>query len=382
MTGEAHVRIGFIPLVDSAALLIATEKGFARAEGLDVELIREVSWANVRDKLAIGRFDAAHLLAPMAVASTLGLGHVRVPLVAPINLAMNGNAITVSTALHAELSAEDAVAHPAQTARALAKLVARRRAEGREPLTFGMTFPFSTHNYQLRYWMAEGGIDPDEDLRLIVLPPSYMVENLARGQLDGFCVGAPWSSLAVDAGIGVILHFGCEIFARAPEKVLALRESFAGDDPNLVAALVRALEKGAAFVDDPPNRDEVSQILSRPEYVGVDAEFIRRVLTGHLRINGRDEREDVDYLLIGRDGAMRPEPRQAEWIYAQMLRWGQTRYARTMADQAKRVLRADLFDAVLGEAHVEHEISAFAGPSFDGQSYEDYLAGFVIGRRV
>jgi len=160
MTGDAHVKIGFIPLVDAAALLIATEKRFAREEGLDVELIREASWANVRDKLAIGRFDAAHLLAPMAVACTLGLGHVRVPLVAPINLAMNGNAITVSTALYAELAAEDEVAHPAQTARALAKLVARRRAEGQEPLTFGMTFPFSTHNYQLRYWMAEGGIDP------------------------------------------------------------------------------------------------------------------------------------------------------------------------------------------------------------------------------
>ena len=129
MTGEAHVKIGFIPLVDAAALLIAAHKGFAKAEGLDVELIREASWANIRDKLAIGRFDAAHLLAPMAVASTLGLGHVRVPLVAPMNLAMNGNAIAVSTALYAELAAEGEVAHPAQTARALAKLVARRRAE-------------------------------------------------------------------------------------------------------------------------------------------------------------------------------------------------------------------------------------------------------------
>lgn len=382
MTGEARVKIGFIPLVDAAALLIATEKQFAKEEGLDVELIREASWANVRDKLAIGRFDAAHLLAPMAVACTLGLGHVRVPLVAPINLAMNGNAITVSTALYAELAAEDEVAHPAQTARALAKLVARRRAEGQEPLTFGMTFPFSTHNYQLRYWMAEGGIDPDEDLRLIVLPPPYMVENLARGQLDGFCVGAPWSSVAVDAGIGVILHFGCEIFARAPEKVLALRENVVADSPDLVAALIRALDRGAAFVDDARNLDEVSQILSRPEYVGVDAEIIRRVLTGRLRISGRDDRENLDYLFIGRDGAMRPDPRQAEWIYAQMLRWGQTRYAPAMADRAKRVLRADLFDSVLGGAPVQRQIDAFAGPSFDGQSYEAYLAGFAIGQRA
>lgn len=382
MSGGAHVKIGFIPLVDAAALLIAAHKGFAAAEGLDVELIREVSWANVRDKLAIGRFDAAHLLAPMAVASTLGLGHVRVPLAAPINLAMNGNAIAVSTALYAELAAEGEVAQPAQTARALATLVARRRAEGREPLTFGMTFPFSMHNYQLRYWMAEGGVDPDEDLRLIALPPPYMVENLARGQLDGFCVGAPWSSVAVDAGVGVILHFGCEIFERAPEKVLALRESAADDDPDLVAALIRALYKGAAYVDAAQNLEEVSQILSRPDFVGVDAEIIRRVLTGRLRVKGPETRERADYLIIGEASAMRPDPRQAEWIYAQMLRWRQTRYAPAMADRARGVLRPDLFDAAIGGAQAQSEIKAFAGPSFVGRSYADYLAGFAIGQRL
>jgi NitT/TauT family transport system ATP-binding protein len=149
-----------------------------------------------------------------------------------------------------------------------------------------------------------------------------------------------------------------------------------------VAALIRALDRGAAFVDDARNLDEVSQILSRPEYVGVDAEIIRRVLTGRLRISGRDDRENLDYLFIGRDGAMRPDPRQAEWIYAQMLRWGQTRYAPAMADRAKRVLRADLFDSVLGGAPVQRQIDAFGGPSFDGQSYEAYLAGFAIGQRA
>jgi NitT/TauT family transport system ATP-binding protein len=382
MTGRTQVKIGFIPLVDAAALLIAAHKGFAAAEGLDVELIREVSWANIRDKLAIGRFDAAHLLAPMAVASTLGLGHVRVPLAAPINLATNGNAIAVSTALHAELAAQGAVAHPGETARALAAIVARRRAEGREPLTFGMTFPFSMHNYQLRYWMAEGGVDPDEDLRLIALPPPYMVENLARGQLDGFCVGAPWSSVAVDADVGVILHFGCEIFERALEKVLALRESVADDDPRLVAALVRSVSKGAAYVEAPQNLEEVSQILSRPEYVGVDAEIMRRVLAGRLRVNGRETRERNDYLIIGEASAMRPDPRQAEWIYAQMLRWRQTRYSPAMADKAKSVLRPELFDAAIGGSHDQREIAAFAGPAFDGRSYEDYLAGFAIGQRL
>jgi two-component system, oxyanion-binding sensor len=160
MTTPLH--IGFIPLVDAAALIIAVDKGFAAAEGLDVTLVREVSWSNVRDKLNIGLFDAAHLLAPVAIASSLGLGHVKVPIVAPFNLGLNGNAITVSPALHAAIMAEiegDAV-DPMATALALARVVAIRRKSGAEPLTFGMTFPFSTHNYQLRFWMAAGGVDP------------------------------------------------------------------------------------------------------------------------------------------------------------------------------------------------------------------------------
>ena len=164
MTGP--LQIGFIPLVDAAALIVAVDKGFAAAEGLDVTLVREVSWSNVRDKLNIGLFDAAHLLAPVAIASSLGIGHVRVPITAPFNLGINGNAITVSPALHAALMAEldgDRF-DPMATAKALARVVAARRKRGTEPLTFAMTFPFSTHNYQLRFWMAAGGVDPDEEI--------------------------------------------------------------------------------------------------------------------------------------------------------------------------------------------------------------------------
>src|SRR6516225_8624466 len=168
-------------LTEEAALIVAVDKGFAAAEGLDVELIREVSWSNVRDKLNIGLFDAAHLLAPIAIASSLGLGHVKVPIVAPFGLGVNGNAITASPALHAEIAAaaDGNIVDPMVSARALARIVSERNARGLEPLNFGMTFPFSHHNYQLRYWMAAGGIDPDEDVRLVVLPPPYMVESLA-----------------------------------------------------------------------------------------------------------------------------------------------------------------------------------------------------------
>src|SRR5438309_894954 len=264
MTTPLH--IGFIPLVDAAALIIAVDKGFTTAEGLDVTLVREVSWSNVRDKLNIGLFDAAHLLAPVAIASSLGLGHVKVPIVAPFNLGLNGNAITVSPALHAAIMGEiegDAV-DPMATALALARVVAIRRKSGAEPLTFGMTFPFSTHNYQLRFWMAAGGVDPDEDVRLVVLPPPYMVDSLTSGHVDAFCVGAPWNSIAVDLGIGHILHFGSDILANAAEKVLATRRDWAARNPDAVAGLIWAHAHAAGFIAQPENRAEVARLLAGP----------------------------------------------------------------------------------------------------------------------
>jgi two-component system, oxyanion-binding sensor len=262
MTGPLH--IGFIPLVDAAALIVAVDKGFAAAEGLDVTLVREVSWSNVRDKLNIGLFDAAHLLAPVAIASSLGLGHVKVPIAAPFNLGLNGNAITVSPALHADIMSEISgdPFDPMATALALARVVAKRRKRGAEPLTFGMTFPFSTHNYQLRFWMAAGGVDPDEDVRLVVLPPPYMVESLASGHVDAFCVGAPWNSVAVDLGVGHILHLVADILVRAVEKVLAVRQDWSEKNPDVVAALVRAAFRAAEFIEQPHNRAEAARILA------------------------------------------------------------------------------------------------------------------------
>ena len=259
MTTPLH--IGFIPLVDASALIIAVDKGFAAAEGLDITLTREVSWSNVRDKLNIGRFDAAHLLAPVAIASSLGLGHVKLPILAPFNLGLNGNAITISPALHAAIMGEiDGDArNPLVTAQALARVVAIRRKSGAEPLTFGMTFPFSTHNYQLRFWMAAGGVDPDEDVQMVVLPPPYMVDSLANGHVDAFCVGAPWNSVAVDLGVGHILHFVSDILVRAAEKVLAVRQNWSDRNPETLAALIRAAARAAQFIEQPDNRTEAAR---------------------------------------------------------------------------------------------------------------------------
>lgn len=381
------LQIGFIPLVDASALIIAVDKGFAAAEGLDVTLVREVSWSNVRDKLNIGRFDAAHLLAPVAIASSLGLGHVKVPIVAPFNLGLNGNAITVSPALHAAIMGElDGVpTDPMATALALARVVASRRKSGAEPLTFGMTFPFSTHNYQLRFWMAAGGVDPDEDVRLVVLPPPYMVDSLANGHVDAFCVGAPWNSIAVDLGVGHILHFVSDILVRAAEKVLAIREVWAEKNPDVVAALVRANARAAAFIEQPENRAEAAAILAQPERIGVDAEVILRTLDGRLKISpDGTRRESGRYLLVGREGAGRPDPAQAAWLYAQMVRWGQTGMRPEALKTAMAVFRRDLYDAAMGldgkMSPASEAIGAFAGPAFNPDDIAGHLAAFRIGR--
>jgi ABC-type nitrate/sulfonate/bicarbonate transport system substrate-binding protein len=380
-----RLRIGFIPLCDAAALIVAVDRGFTAAEGLDVELVREISWSNVRDKLNIGIFDAAHLLAPVAIASSLGLGHVKVPIIAPFALGVNGNAITVSPSLHGALMAatDGDIADPLVSARALARVAAQRRVKGEEPLTFGMTFPFSSHNYGLRFWMAAGGADPDEDVRLVVLPPPYMVESLANKQVDAFCVGAPWNSVAVDLGIGFILHFVSEILGRATEKLLAVRSRWAQENAELLSRLVRAHRRAAAFVEDTANREEVTAILAAPNRVGVDWEVVGRTLDGRIKIapDGTVRASDR-YLLVGRKGAARPDDVQAAWLYAQMVRWGQAPLSAEMLAGAKAVFRPDLFDAALDDGkpdlagEPDDGIGAFAGPPFDANDIAGHLTAW------
>jgi NitT/TauT family transport system ATP-binding protein len=389
MNGE-KLRIGFIPLADAAALIVAADKGFTTAEGLDVELVREVSWANIRDKLNVGVFDAAHLIAPIAIASSLGLGHVKVPIAAPFVMGTNGNGITVSPLLHVAMAAaaEGDIVDPAVSARALARVVADRRAKGEEPLTFGMTFPFSTHNYQLRFWMAAGGVDPDEDVRLVVLPPPYMVESLVNKHVDGFCVGAPWNSIAVDLGVGCIVQFGCDIVARAAEKILGVRGRWAQDHPDVVARLVRAHRRAADFIEDAANRDEVAALLTAPGRIEVAPEVIRRTFDGRIKVApGGMTRTSERYLMLGRNGAARPDPVQAAWLYAQMVRWGQAPLSPELLAAAEAVFRPDLYDAALaapdakpvGEP-VDH-IGAFAGPPFDPNNIAAHLAAWSVRRR-
>src|SRR6201999_2895858 len=303
------------------------------------------------------------------------------------NLGMNGNAITVSPALHAAIMAEldgDRF-DPMATARALARVVAARRKRGAEPLTFAMTFPFSTHNSQLRFWMAAGGVDPDEDVRLVVLPPPFMADSLAGGQVDAFCVGAPWNSIAVDRGVGHILHFVSDILVRAAEKVLAIRQSWAEKHPETVAGLIRAASRAAVFVGRPENRAEVARILEQPQHLGIDAEVILRTLNGRLRISPDGTmRESSRYWLVGVEGTTRPDPAQAAWLYAQMVRWGQATLGAAAQDAAMAVFRPDLYDAALGRppAAAGSEglgpVETFTGPRFDPRDVAGYPASLGV----
>jgi NitT/TauT family transport system ATP-binding protein len=262
--------IGFIPLLDCASIVVAAERGFAADEGLDLTLVRETSWANIRDRVVIGHFDAAHMLGPMTIAATLGIGHVKVPVIAPFSLGLGGNAITVGLSLWELMTREGAGpgSTPGVLGMALKRVVAARERERLDPLTFGMVYPFSCHNYELRYWLAAAGIDPDRDVRLVVIPPPFLVDAMRAGQIDGFCVGEPWNSVAVDAGVGAIVAPTTAIWPLSPEKVLGCRAEWAEHYPEQLTALVRALHRASLWTERAENHADLARLLSEPRYVG------------------------------------------------------------------------------------------------------------------
>jgi NitT/TauT family transport system ATP-binding protein len=221
---SAPLNIGFLPLTDAAPLIAAVDFGFAQAEGLAITLHRDVSWANLRDRLMVGQYDAAHMLAPLALAASLGVGQAKCPLRAPFLLNLNGNGITLSKRLLEDFASIgcDPLADWMTAAQGLAALVRARQATGASRLTLATVHLFSAHTYLLRRFLRAGGLDPDRDVELVVAPPPFMVDFMDRGLIDGFCVGSPWNSLAVDRGRGVLVALGSEVLADAPEKVLAM----------------------------------------------------------------------------------------------------------------------------------------------------------------
>jgi two-component system, oxyanion-binding sensor len=346
---RTELKVGFMPLLDCALLVVAQEVGMARQQGLSLRLLRESSWANIRDRVAVGHFDAAHMLAPMIVAENVGIGHLDTPLVAPVALGTGGNAITVSKPLWQAMSDAGAVAGapPADLAAALAKVVAQRAAAGDAQLTLAMVFPFSCHNYELRDWLDMGGLDPDRDLRLVVLPPPLLVDALRTGQVDGFCVGEPWNSLAVDAGIGVIAAAGSDVWPRPPEKVVGMRASYAEQNPEVVAALVRSIHGAAQWASDPGNHADLAQLLSQPRYVGAPARLLQAALDGAIRFEpGQVPLARPEFLSLDAE-AIVPHERYAELFYSRMRRWGQVAANVDGLDRARAGFRVAAFHDAL-----------------------------------
>lgn len=344
-------NIGFVPLVDAALVVAAVDEGIARAHGVEIVLHREVSWANMRDKLHLGRLDAAHMLAPAAIAMRLGFGRPGVRLGAPLALGLNGNAVTVSRPLAEAVAREvENPADPAGTARAVAAIARRRRAAGEARLAFGIVYPYSTHLYQLRLWLRSGGADPDEDVDFTVVPPPLMAGSLGPGGLDGFCVGAPWSSLAEEAGSGVILHAGVDLVRDCPEKLLVLPQSVIEDRAEAVARLVRALVEAAEWCANEANRTTLAGHLARPDRLGAPADLIARVLAGRLRVglDGR-ERGVPDHVRLDPDATV-PRPGDAALLLRWMREAGHLPPATDAAAadaEAAGLFRQDLYEAAL-----------------------------------
>ena len=385
---ESQIIVGFIPLLDCAPLVVAAEKGFAAAEGIELELARETSWANIRDRLVVGRLDAAHMLGPMAVAATLGIGHLQVPIVAPLALGLGGNAITVSTALWQAMTAAgaDLGAAPAIQGQALQQVVRARESAGHAPLTFAMVYPFSCHNYELRYWLAAVGIDPDRDVRLVVLPPPLLVDAMREGQIDGFCVGEPWNSLAVANGVGCIVLPTSAIWQLSPEKVLGCRLDWAQRHPRQLAALLRAVYAAALWCEQPQHHAELAQLLAQPRYVGAPAAMLMRGLTNQLALLPESTPRVIpDFYVLARHCATFPWTSHALWFYSQMVRWRQIHYSPTHLPTVRGVYRPDLYRAALSSLQVAMPVSDSkiegavpGGGFFDGRCFDpDQLPAYL-----
>ena len=330
---ETELRLGFVGLSDCAPLVVAKERGFFRKHGLRVTLERQSSWASVRDKLVAGWLDAAQMLAPMPLAMSLGIDGPTLPVSAPMALGLNGNGITVSRRLHQRMGELDpeAMAERPITASALRTLLRTDRL--RRPLRFAAVFPFSSHHYELRYWMAAAGIDPSRELEICILPPAAMPARLARGDIDGYCVGEPWNQLAVADGTGRCLVTKHEIWNHSPEKVLALREDWCDRHPATVRALVRALIEAAAWADRPANRLETAHLITGESRVDAPTEVTTAALAegeGGLHV-------------FHRFAATFPWVSHGTWFLTQMLRWGQVEKPIAIRDEAARVYRPDLY---------------------------------------
>ena len=419
---KEQLKLGFIKLTDMAPLAIAYEKGFFEDEGLYVTLEAQANWKVLLDRVITGELDGAHMLAGQPLGATIGFG-TKAEVVTAFSMDLNGNGITMSNAVweemkkHLPLQPDGKPVHPIK-ADALKPVIDQYKAQGK-PFNLGMVFPVSTHNYELRYWLAAGGINPgyyapakgdisgtlNADALLSVTPPPQMPATLEAGTISGYSVGEPWNQQAVFKGIGVPVITDYEIWKNNPEKVLGVSKAWADANPETHKRLVKALIRAAMWLDADNNahRAEAVQILSRPEYVGADAKVIANSMTGTFEYEKGDKREVPDFNVFFRHNATYPYYSDAIWYLTQMRRWGQIGENKPDSwyfETAKKVYLPAVYQAAAAELVAEGKAKAsdfppageegFRAPTnefidgltYDGHKPNAYIEQFKIGLKA
>jgi ABC-type nitrate/sulfonate/bicarbonate transport system substrate-binding protein len=335
---NSALRVGFVPLTDCAPVVMAHELRLFRKYGLRVTLHRELGWATIRDKVIHRELDAAHAIASMPVAATLGLGSIVCECVSGIVLNLNGNAITLSAELWRRGIRDGA---------ALREEI--RSTRGKKMFTFGAVYPFSSHLFLLRQWLSSFDIDPDRDVRIVIVPPPQMVANLKAGNLDGFCVGEPWNSVAVQARIGWCMAASAELEPNHPEKVLMVRRDFAEERADEHCALVAALLNACEYCQASENREHVTRTLARDEYVGASEAALRAGFSGKFDFGqGVGIRAIADFNIFHGQNANEPSGEKVAWVLQHMRDSGRCPDTSSLNFAlGRRVFRPDIFEKAL-----------------------------------
>ena len=386
---KEELKFGFIKLTDMAPLAIAYEKGFFEDEGLYVTLEAQANWKVLLDRVIDGELDGAHMLAGQPIGATIGFG-TQADIITAFSMDLNGNAITVSNKVWAEMKKyvpmeNGKPVHPIK-ADALKHVVDKYKAEGK-PFKMGMVFPVSTHNYELRYWLAAGGINPGyyapkkgdtsgtikADALLSVTPPPQMPSTMEAGTINGYCVGEPWNQQAVFKGIGVPVVTDYEIWKDNPEKVFGVSKSWADKYPNTHIRVIKALIRAAQWLDanNNANRPEAVKILAMSRYVGADYKVIANSMTGTFEYEKGDKRSVPDFNVFYRYNATYPYYSDAVWYLTQMRRWGQIPDQKSDSwykNMAKKVYRPDIYAKAAKELIAEGKVKASDFPDLDRES--------------
>lgn len=394
---KEDLKFGFIKLTDMVPLAIAYEKGFFEEEGLFVTLEAQANWKVLLDRVIGGELDGAHMLAGQPIGATLGFG-TEAHVITAFSMDLNGNAVTVSNEIWEQMKPDIPVengkpVHPVK-ADYLKPVIEKYKADGKK-FNMGVVFPVSTHNYEMRYWLAAGGIKPgfyappsditgqiDADVLISVTPPPQMPATMEAGTIYGYCVGEPWNQQAVFKGIGVPVITDYEIWKDNPEKVFGVSKAWADKYPNTHLAVVKALIRAAMWLDaeNNKNRPEAVKIIAQSNYVGADSEVIANSMTGTFEYEKGDKRPLPDFNVFFRYHATYPFYSDAIWYLTQMRRWGQISEYKPdewYVEMAKKVYRPDIYMKAAQELIAEGKAKPEDFPPPDTDGFRPPQTGFI-----